>query len=66
MWTNCMFPKLKQFFEECMLPEIADPRIPRGLKAPQGGNDELAGRLPGEGALTTAFLHDHPGSDQAD
>lgn len=27
-----MLPKLISFYMECMLPEIIDPRIPRGLR----------------------------------
>jgi hypothetical protein len=27
-----MLPKLKQFYMECLLPEIVDGRIPRGMK----------------------------------
>lgn len=31
MWSE-MLPKLTRFYLDCMLPEITDPRIPRGLK----------------------------------
>ncbi|XP_063221397.1 uncharacterized protein LOC134530485 isoform X1 [Bacillus rossius redtenbacheri] len=31
LWQEKMLPKLSQFYMDCILPEIADPRIPRGL-----------------------------------
>jgi YqaJ-like viral recombinase domain len=31
-WEGVMLPKLKQFYLECLLPEIANPRVPRGLE----------------------------------
>ncbi|XP_063222723.1 uncharacterized protein LOC134531105 isoform X1 [Bacillus rossius redtenbacheri] len=31
-WSNEMLPKLKRFYLECVLPEIADPRHSRGLR----------------------------------
>lgn len=31
-WEGVMLPKLKQFYLECLLPELANPRVPRGLK----------------------------------
>lgn len=31
-WLNSMLPKLIKFWEECALPELSDPRIPRGLR----------------------------------
>ena len=30
-WKAKMVPKLTRFYMECLLPEIADPRIPRRL-----------------------------------
>ena len=32
LWKTVMLPKLKQFYMECLLPEIVDGRIPRGMK----------------------------------
>lgn len=32
LWTNKMLPKLIYFYMDCMLPEIVDPRVPRGLQ----------------------------------
>jgi len=32
LWTNKMLPKLINFYMDCMLPEIVDPRVPRGLR----------------------------------
>lgn len=32
LWENVMLPKLEHFFTQCMLPEIADARIPRGMR----------------------------------
>jgi len=32
LWTNKMLPKLISFYMDCMLPEIVDPRVPRGLQ----------------------------------
>lgn len=32
LWENFMVPKLKKFYFGCILPEIADSRITRGLK----------------------------------
>lgn len=32
LWTNKMLPKLINFYMDCMLPEIIDPRVPRGLR----------------------------------
>jgi hypothetical protein len=30
LWYNQMLPKLNKFYMECLLPEIIDPRVPRG------------------------------------
>lgn len=32
LWSNVMLPKLTTFYMNCILPEILDGRIPRGLK----------------------------------
>lgn len=32
LWRSKMLPKLISFYMDCMLPEIIDPRIPRGLR----------------------------------
>lgn len=32
LWHSEILPKLKHFFLDCMLPELVDPRLPRGLK----------------------------------
>ncbi|KAK9739848.1 hypothetical protein QE152_g8633 [Popillia japonica] len=33
VWRTTMLPKLNSFYQQCMLPEIVDGRIPRGMKA---------------------------------
>ncbi|XP_044762047.1 uncharacterized protein LOC123319241 [Coccinella septempunctata] len=33
LWRNIMLPKLEQFYMNCILPEIIDGRIPRGMRA---------------------------------
>lgn len=30
-WDQYLRPKLSKFFTECILPELVDPRIPRGM-----------------------------------
>ncbi|XP_045475419.1 uncharacterized protein LOC123681212 [Harmonia axyridis] len=32
IWKNIMVPKLREFYENCILPEIIDGRIPRGMQ----------------------------------
>jgi len=32
LWENVMLPKLTWFYEECLLPELLDSRIQRGMK----------------------------------
>ncbi|KAK4879667.1 hypothetical protein RN001_007813 [Aquatica leii] len=32
-WFSTMLPKLSDFWENCVLPELVDPRVPRGLRA---------------------------------